>query len=171
VGCQAANYTALYQGVKSSGADMVYVAGIYHNNGGQLIKDKVAAFGDNSGSVKLFAPDGFTGYPDMLKLPESAGMYLAFLGLTQDQLVRSGGARANLLDSYETKYGKAPDGSFPLYRVAAAQVIPTAIATSDGTRKPSARPETDPRRSRPREPVAIPRPVMRSRRRAAGPRT
>ena len=80
------NYTALYQAVKASGADMVYLGGIYDNNGGQLIKDKVAVLGKNSGDVKLFAPDGFTGYPDMLKLPESDGMYLTFAGLTQDQL-------------------------------------------------------------------------------------
>ena len=67
------NYTALYQAVKASGADMVYLGGIYDNNGGQLIKDKVAVLGHNDGDVKLFAPDGFTGYPDMLKLPEADG--------------------------------------------------------------------------------------------------
>ncbi len=129
------NYTALYQAVKASGADLVYLGGIYDNNGGQLIKDKVAVLGDNDGDVKLFAPDGFTGYPDMLKLPESEGMYLTFLGLTQDQLIEAGGAGAELLESYKAKYGKAPDGNFPLYGVAAMQVILAGIAKSDGTRK------------------------------------
>jgi branched-chain amino acid transport system substrate-binding protein len=129
------NYTALYQGVKASGADLVYLGGIYDNNGGQLIKDKVAVLGKNDGAVKLFAPDGFTGYPDMVKLPESQGMYLTFAGLTQDQLVKAGGAGVKLFEAYKTKYGKDPDGSYPLYGVAAVQVILAAIAASDGTRK------------------------------------
>ena len=114
---------------------MVYLGGIYDNNGGQLIKDKVAVLGKNSGDVKLFAPDGFTGYPDMLKLPESDGMYLTFAGLTQDQLVKAGGAGVKLFDAYKAKYGKNPEGSYPLYGVAAVQVILAAIAKSDGTRK------------------------------------
>ncbi len=129
------NYTALYQAVKASGADMVYLGGIYDNNGGQLIKDKVAVLGDNDGDVKLFAPDGFTGYPDMLKLPQAEGMYLTFAGLTQDQLVKAGGAGVKLFDAYKAKYGKDPEGSYPLYGVAAVQVILAAIAKSDGTRK------------------------------------
>jgi branched-chain amino acid transport system substrate-binding protein len=129
------NYTALYQAVKASGADMVYLGGIYDNNGGQLIKDKVAVLGKNDGDVKLFAPDGFTGYPDMLKLPESAGMYLTFAGLTQDELVKAGGAGVKLFDAYKAKYGTDPVGSYPLYGVAAVQVILAAIEKSDGTRK------------------------------------
>ena len=129
------NYTALYQAVKASGADMVYLGGIYDNNGGQLVKDKVAVLGPNDGTVKLLAPDGFTGYPDLLKLDQSKGMYLTFAGLTQDQLAKAGGEGAKLLQAYQAKYGKAPDGSYPLYGVAAVQVILDAIAKSDGTRK------------------------------------
>jgi branched-chain amino acid transport system substrate-binding protein len=128
------NYTALYQAVKASGADMVYLGGIYDNNGGQLVKDKVAVLGDNS-KVKLFAPDGFTGYPDLDKLPQADGMYLTFAGLTYDQLVKNGGAGAKLTDAYKAKYGKLPEGNYPLYGVAAVQVILAAIAKSDGTRK------------------------------------
>ena len=128
------NYTALFQSVKASGADLVYLGGIYDNNGGQLIKDKVYVLGDNSG-VKLMGPDGFTGYPDLLALDQSKGMYLTFAGLTQEQLKEAGGAGATLLDAYQKKYGKAPEGSYPLYGVAAMQVILAAIAKSDGTRK------------------------------------
>jgi branched-chain amino acid transport system substrate-binding protein len=128
------NYTALMQSVKASGADLVYLGGIYDNNGGQLVKDKVAVVGKNS-DVKMFAPDGFTGYPDLLKLPQSAGMFLTFAGLTQEQLTKNGGAGAKLLEAYQQKYNKAPEGSYPLYGVAATQVILAAIAKSDGTRK------------------------------------
>ena len=42
------NYTALFQAVKASGADCVFLGGIYDNNGGQLVKDKVAVLGDNA---------------------------------------------------------------------------------------------------------------------------
>jgi branched-chain amino acid transport system substrate-binding protein len=70
-----------------------------------------------------------------VKLPESQGMYLTFAGLTQDQLVKAGGAGVKLFEAYKAKYGKDPDGSYPLYGVAAVQVILAAIAASDGTRK------------------------------------
>ena len=129
------NYTALMQSVKASGADLVYLGGIYDNNGGQLVKDKVAVLGPNDGAVKLLGPDGFTGYPDLLKLDQSKGMYLTFAGQTQEQLRSAGGAGAKLLDAYQAKYNKAPEGSYPLYGVAAMQVILAAIAKSDGTRK------------------------------------
>ncbi|SDU94647.1 amino acid/amide ABC transporter substrate-binding protein, HAAT family [Microlunatus sagamiharensis] len=129
------NYTALFQSIKASGADIVYLGGIYDNNGGQLVKDKVSVLGPNDGAVKLLAPDGFTGYPDLLALDQSKGMYLTFAGLTQDQLVKAGGEGAKLLEAYQAKYNKAPDGSYPLYGVAAVQVILDAIAKSDGTRQ------------------------------------
>jgi len=131
---KAPNYTALYQSVKASGADMVYLGGIVDNNGGQLVKDKVAVLGDND-KVKLFAPDGFEGNADLLKLPQSDGMYITFAGLGYDELVKQGGAGVKLLDAYKAKYGKNPDGSYPLYGVAATQVILAAITKSDGTRK------------------------------------
>src|SRR5262249_32260517 len=63
------NYTALFTGIKAKNPDAVYIGGIYDNNGGQLVKDKVKVLGDNT-KVKLIAPDGFTGYPDFDKLPE-----------------------------------------------------------------------------------------------------
>jgi branched-chain amino acid transport system substrate-binding protein len=85
------NYTALYQSVKASRADMVYLGGIYDNNGGQLIKDKVCwarTTGRSSCSLRMASP----AYPDMRKLQEAEGMYLMFIGLTNDQLVKAGGA-------------------------------------------------------------------------------
>jgi len=128
------NYTALFQSVKASGADCVYLSGIYENNGGQLIKDKVSVLGDNH-KVKLMAPDGFTGYPDLLKLPQAEAMHLTFTGLPQDELLKAGGPPAKLIEAYKQKYGSVPNGNFPLYGVAATQVILAAIAKSDGTRK------------------------------------
>ena len=131
---KATNYTALFQKVKASGADAVYLGGIYDNNGGQLVKDKVTVLGDNT-KVKLIAPDGFTGYPEFNKLPEAAGTYLTFAGLTTDQLRANGGAGAKLLDDFKAKYGADPASNYALYGVSAIQVILAAIEASDGTRK------------------------------------
>ncbi|HEY6794558.1 MAG TPA: branched-chain amino acid ABC transporter substrate-binding protein [Kineosporiaceae bacterium] len=131
---KATNYTALFQKIKAAGADAVYLAGVFDNGGGQLIKDKVSVLGDNT-AVKLLGPDGFTGYPEMVKMPESQGMYLTFPGLSTDQLRAKGGPGAKLLDAYKTKYGSDPASSYALYGVAAVQVIIEAIKKSDGTRK------------------------------------
>jgi branched-chain amino acid transport system substrate-binding protein len=127
------NYTALFQSVKAKNPDCVYLGGIYDNNGGQLIKDKVAVLGDNT-KVKLLAPDGFTGYPDEDKLAEAQGEYLTFAGLDQSQLAGGTGPAATLLKAYKDKYGAEPDSSYALYGVQALQVILQAISQSDGTR-------------------------------------
>ena len=132
---KATDYKSLFGKIKSAGADCVYLGGIYDNNGGQVVKDKVAVLGKNDGPVKLLAPDGFTGYPDFLKLAESEGTYLTFAGLTTAQLREAGGAGAKLLDAYKDKYGADPATNYALYGVSAIQVILEAIEKSDGTRK------------------------------------
>ncbi len=128
------NYTALFTSIKAKNPDCVYIAGIFDNNGGQLVKDKVAILGDNT-AVKMIGPDGFTGYPDLDKLAQGQGMYLTFAGLSTTQLISAGGAGAKLLDAYKAKYGALPPTDYALYGVAAVQVILDAIAKSDGTRK------------------------------------
>ena len=128
------NYTALFNGIKASSPDCIYLGGIYDNNGGQLVKDKVAVLGDNT-AVKLIGPDGFTGYPDLDKLPQAEGMYLSFAGLDQSQVAQAGGAGAKLLQAYKAKYNADPPSSYVAYGVQALQVILAAIAKSDGTRK------------------------------------
>ena len=130
------DYTALFQKIAPLNPDMVYFGGIYDNNGGQLLKDKVAVLGDNT-KVKLMAPDGFTGYPQFNSDPNANGAYLSFAGLSNELLVKNSpsGAGAQFLKSYQKTYKKAPVGSYPIYGVAALQVILAAIAKSDGTRK------------------------------------
>jgi branched-chain amino acid transport system substrate-binding protein len=127
------NYTALFEKIKATSPDLVYIAGIFDLNGGQLVKDKVAVLGDNT-AVKMMGPDGFTGYPELLKLQQGAGMYLTFAGLSTDQLQADGGARRQAADDYKAKYGSDPATSYALYGVAAVQVILAAIEKSDGTR-------------------------------------
>jgi branched-chain amino acid transport system substrate-binding protein len=132
---KATDYKSLMGKIKSAGADCVYLGGIYDNNGGQVVKDKVAVLGPNSGDVKLMVPDGFTGYPDYQKLAEAEGTYMTFAGLTTEQLRQEGGAGAKLLDAYKAKYGADPATNYALYGVSAVQVILEAIEKSDGTRK------------------------------------
>ena len=130
------DYTALFTKIKALNPEMIYVGGIFDNNGGQLMKDKVAVLGDNT-AVKFMAPDGFTGYPAFSSMPEAAGAYLSFAGLSSDLLTKIAptGAGARFVKSYLAEYGKPPVGSYPVYGVAAVQVILAAIAKSDGTRK------------------------------------
>ncbi len=130
------DYTALFQKIAPLNPDMVYFGGIYDNNGGQLLKAKVAVLGDNT-KVKLMAPDGFTGYPQFNSDPNAAGAYLTFAGLSNELLVKNSpnGAGAKFLASYKKTFKKDPVGSYPIYGVAALQVILAAIAKSDGTRK------------------------------------
>jgi len=131
---KAPNYTALFTKIKAKNPDCLYIGGTYDLNGGQLVKDKFNVLGDNS-KVKMLGPDGFTGYPDLDKQPESQGMYVTFAGLASEQLQKQGGAGGKLLDAYKAKYGAAPVGNYPLYGVAAVQVLLAAIAKSDGTRQ------------------------------------
>jgi branched-chain amino acid transport system substrate-binding protein len=121
---KATNYVALMSKIKAKNPDCLYIGGTYDLNGGQLVKDKFNVLGDNN-KVKMIGPDGFTGYPDLDKQSQSQGMYLTFAGLASDKL----------LDAYKAKYGAFPVGNYPLYGVAAVQVIMAAIAKSDGTRQ------------------------------------
>mgnify|MGYP006163666715 FL=1 len=130
---KAPNYEALFNKIKKLNPDMVYVGGIFDLNGGQLVKDKVKYLGDNN-KVKFMMPDGFTGYPDFLALPEAQGAYLSFTGLSIDQFPK-GGAAEKFQADYLAEYGEAPTSSFSVYGAAAAQVILAAIAASDGSRK------------------------------------
>jgi len=79
-------------------------------------------------------PDGFTGYPDFLALPEAAGAYLSFTGLDISQFPK-GGVAEDFQDEYLLTYGEAPTSSFSVYGAAAAQAILDAISRSNGTRK------------------------------------
>ena len=56
---KASSYEALMNKIKGTNADAVFLGGLIDENGAQVIKDKVAVLGPNSGDVKLFAPDGF----------------------------------------------------------------------------------------------------------------
>ena len=130
------SYEALFTKIAALKPDMVYIGGIFDNNGGQLVKDKFKVLGNNT-VVKMMAPDGFTGYPDFNSMPEADGAYLSFAGLSTELLLKNApnGAGAKFVKAYKKEYKSDPVGSYPIYGVAAVQVILAALAKSDGTRK------------------------------------
>jgi len=128
------DYTALMQQIKSAGADCLFFGGIYDNNGGTLMKNSVAVLGDNKSFFKM-APDGFSGYPDLQKMPEAEGLYMSFAGKSLDGMVKAGGNGAKFVADYKTKYGMDPASSYSIYGALAMQIILKAIENSDGTRK------------------------------------
>ena len=128
------SYTTLFEGFKSLSPDCFFLSGSAEVNGQQLIRDKVAVFGPNSGAVKLLTPDGFIGYPEIQQLDEAEGMYLSYGGLPLSELVKAGGAGAGFSDAFKTKFGHDPD-AVAIYGAAAMQFILKAIEGSDGTRK------------------------------------
>lgn len=126
--------TSTFEKVKGQGADIVYYAGIFDNNGVQLVKDKTAILGDNTVFPSM-APDGFSGYPALREMPEAEGLWMTFAGKSLDGIKKGGGSAAAFIDAYVTKYGYEPNSSYAVYGGVAMQLIMKAIAASDGTRK------------------------------------
>lgn len=130
----APNYTALMTKIRSLGADGIYIGGVEPNNGGQLMKDKVAVLGDNE-QVKVIASDGFvtTAWFDDAGKENVEGAYGTAPTRPADQLTESG---QEFLRGFREKIGEdTPLQVYTLYAAAATQVILDTIARSDGTRE------------------------------------
>ena len=122
------------QKIKATNPDAIFLGGLICSNGGQLIKDKVAVLGANTG-VKLIAPDGFF-ISSTLTGSGSAGaagqgMYVSNAGVPADKLV---GAGKTFIDQFKAKYGVTTVQPYTAYAAQTAQVLLNAIAASDGTR-------------------------------------
>jgi branched-chain amino acid transport system substrate-binding protein len=130
----APNYTALMTKIKASGADGILIGGVLPNNGGQLIKDKVAVLGNNE-EVKLLVTDGFVLSSIFQEAGEQnvEGAYGTAPTLPADQLK---GAGAEFLDGFQATLGEGDDIQvYTIYAAAAMQAALDAIARSDGTRE------------------------------------
>jgi hypothetical protein len=122
------------QKIKAANPGAIFLGGLICSNGGQLIKDKVAVLGANTG-VKLIAPDGFF-ISSTLTGSGSAGaagqgMYVSNAGVPADKLV---GAGKTFIDQFKAKYGVTTVQPYTAYAAQTAQVLLNAIAASDGTR-------------------------------------
>lgn len=127
------NYTALMTKIKATGADGIYIGGVSPNNGGQLVKDKVAVLGDNE-AVKLVVSDGFVldSLFDDAGADNVNGAYGTAPTLPASQLT---GAGAEFRDGFQESIGADENIQvYTLYAATAAQVLLDAIARSDGTR-------------------------------------
>jgi branched-chain amino acid transport system substrate-binding protein len=83
----ASSYRGLMKTVGATMPDAVLLAGLTEENGAQLIKDKVAVLGPNSGMVKLLAPDGFAQQSTIdLAGAASSGMFASVPGRVPENL-------------------------------------------------------------------------------------
>lgn len=130
---KATSYTSLFNKIKQSGADAVFLGGLIDENGAQVIKDKVAVLGPNDGAVKLLMPDGFTTQSTIDESGNAAaGAYSSVAGVPIDQFT---GTAKEYIDGLLAGplAGKAID-PYAIYGAQSAQVTLDAIAASDGSR-------------------------------------
>jgi branched-chain amino acid transport system substrate-binding protein len=124
----ASSYRGLMETVARSSPDAILLAGLTEENGPQLIKDKVAVLGSNSG-VKLLAPDGFAQQSTIdLAGGASKGMFASVPGLVPQSLKGPG---KKLVRELEAKVGGAVELYAP-YAGQAASVVLGAIAKGGG---------------------------------------
>jgi len=130
----SSSYEAIMRKVESSGADALFLGGLIDENGGQVIKDKVAVLGPNDGKVKLFAPDGFTTQAtiDEAGVSNAAGMFMTVAGTAPSELKGKG---KEFVDGFEAQLGGKPVDPYATYAAQAAVVLLDAIAASDGSRQ------------------------------------
>jgi branched-chain amino acid transport system substrate-binding protein len=140
---KAASYEALFNKVKQSGANGVFLGGLIDENGGQVIRDKVAVLGPNASTadegVVLIGPDGFTTQatvtPEEGGATEAEGMYLTVAGVPIDEF---GPAGQEFIEAFSAEFADALKGNPPdpysVYGAQAAEVILDAIAKGGADR-------------------------------------
>ena len=129
---KAANYRALADKIRATGADGVFTAGIIDNNAPQLYKDLHAAMPD----AKLFGPDGVATVDMSKELPPEvqAVAYFTAPTLTPDELPAAG---QQFYKDYEAEYGEPQDEIDPyaVYGYEAMAVVCDAIAKGGDDRQ------------------------------------
>ncbi|MCB0856502.1 MAG: branched-chain amino acid ABC transporter substrate-binding protein [Solirubrobacterales bacterium] len=122
---EADSYTDLMKRVAKSNPDGILLAGLTEQNGGQLIKDKVAVLGPNDGEVSLMAPDGFAQQSTIDEAgAASAGMVASVPGRVPELLPGPG---QQFVDQLKSKTGGQPVELYAPYAGQAAQVLLDAI--------------------------------------------
>lgn len=122
---KAGSYRALMKTVAATDPDGVLLAGLTEENGGRLIKDKVAVLGPNSG-VKLLAPDGFAQQSTIdLAGKASKGMFASVPGQVPQDLTGPG---KKLVGELEKEVG-GPVELYAPYAGQAASVVLDAIGS------------------------------------------
>jgi branched-chain amino acid transport system substrate-binding protein len=129
------NFRAIFTRIKATNPDGVFIGGLVDENSGQLINDKVAVLGPNSGAVKLFLPDGFTADAVFQRseggTPNAKDAFFSVAGVGIDKY--TGAAKTFIDDFKKTIPGKSVD-PYAILGAQAARVLLDAIEKSDGTR-------------------------------------
>jgi branched-chain amino acid transport system substrate-binding protein len=115
---KAANYRALAQKIKSSGADAFFFGGITASNGVQLYKDVWAA---NPG-IKLFGPDGVAQDTFTTKLPKDAQAHTYITVGTIDPKDYPPEGQKFFKD-FKAKYGTATPQPYAIYGYEAMSLL------------------------------------------------
>ena len=134
---KASSYEALMRQVKSSGAQALFLGGLIDENGGQVIKDKVAVLGSNAASpddgVVLLVPDGFTTQATIDEAgPASRGLYATVAGVPADELE---GAGRTFVERFLEETGEEPPlEPYTAYAAQATEVVLHAIERAGADR-------------------------------------
>jgi branched-chain amino acid transport system substrate-binding protein len=130
---KAANYRALADKIKASGADGVFTGGIIDNNAPQLYKDIHAAVPE----AKLFGPDGVATVDFTKEIPPEvqAQTFLTAPTVSPDELPPAG---QEFYDNFSKEYGEPADEIDPyaIYGYEAANVILDCIEENAGSIDP-----------------------------------
>jgi branched-chain amino acid transport system substrate-binding protein len=126
---KSSSYEALMRQIKQTGADAVFLGGLTDENGAQVIKDKVAVLGPNTGKVKLFAPDGFTQQSTITEagVDNAKGMYMSVAGVPTSKLTGEG---KTFITAFQKELGSEKVDPYAAYGGQAAEVLVKAIETA-----------------------------------------
>jgi len=128
----AANYRALADKIKATGADAVFTGGIIDNNGPQLYKDLNAAVPE----AKLFGPDGMATVDFTKEIPPEVQKvtFLTAPTVSPDELPPAG---QKFYDDYTAEYGEKADEIDPyaIYGYEAASAVLDSIEKGNGEKE------------------------------------
>jgi ABC-type branched-subunit amino acid transport system substrate-binding protein len=128
----AKSYAALVTRIKRSGADAVYLGGLFGiGNTAALVKELRAQLGPR---VLLIAPDGFLPIRQLFRAlgPAARTIYVTVLGPAEKKRLPPAGRR--FVDEFFAPGRSGEFDQFAIYAAQAAEVMLDAIARSDGTR-------------------------------------
>jgi branched-chain amino acid transport system substrate-binding protein len=123
---KSSSYEALMRQIERTGADAIFLGGLTDENGGQVIKDKVAVLGPNDGKVKLLAPDGFTQQStiDEAGVENSRNMFASVAGVPIEELTGDG---KTFIEEFQKTLGNEKVDPYAAYGAQAAVVMLDAI--------------------------------------------
>ena len=124
----ATSYIPLIRRLKRSGADAVYLGGVFPPS---LVKGLRTQLGPR---VRLVAPDAYTPTPELFRRlgPTAQTIYVTVLGVVDKKHLPPAGRR--FVDEFFTSRRTREINQSALYAAQAAEVMLDAIARSDGTR-------------------------------------